>query len=153
MGRPGTRAHVRDATMHNATYVQKGHFAFLRRLPVSSYSFWKEGLLVHYLLAKWSNYNRLHTLEPYLRSATNGSAHKTADLRLAHAQLSRFQVSSRWNVTHVHSCARPSRFLCVTLKNLEGLGTRLCRVHVCALENTRQQWKVPSTHNTWKLKP
>ena len=118
-GGPGTRAHVRDTATHNATYLQKGHLAFSRRQPISSYTFLKEGLLLSYLLDKWSNYNRLHTLEPYLRSATNGSTHKTADFHLAHIQLSRFQVGSRWNVKHVRSCTRPSRF---SVCNIEKLG-------------------------------
>ena len=52
---------------------------------------WKD-MLVYYLLVKLSNYNHLYTLEPYVRSATNASAHKTADLWPAH---SRFHVGSR----------------------------------------------------------
>ena len=70
---------------------------------ISSSSFLKGSFVSLLLLAKWLNYNQLHTFKPYLQSSTNDSAHKTADLRLTHTQLSRFQVCSRWNVTHVHS--------------------------------------------------
>ena len=61
-------------------------------------------------------------------SATNGSIHKTADLWPTHVQLSQFQVCSRWNITHVHSCTRLSHF---SVCNIEKLGVAWGQGYVC----------------------
>ena len=63
------RSHVRDNITPHASRAE-GRFV---KLPILSYRFWKEGLLVHYLLVKWSCYDHLYVLEPYLWPATNGS--------------------------------------------------------------------------------
>ena len=90
----------------------------------------KEGLLVHYLLVKWSYYNQLYILEPYLWPATNRSAHKTADLWPAYTHqtfcLYLVYLLSTYDIAHVTSRTRPSCFSACNIEKLGmGLGMRL----------------------------
>ena len=124
--RKGLVREVTCVTPWHMHVTLQGPKVALWRLPVSSYRFWKEGLLVHYFLFKWSYYNRLYVLEPYLWPATNGSAYKTADLWPTHTHqtfcLHLVYLLSTYDVAHVIShtrLARPSHFSVCNIKNWE----------------------------------
>ena len=107
---PGTRTHVRDANTCHTVRSERLIFEAARFRP----QIMKGWLLARYLLVKWSHYNRLYASEPYFWSATNGSAHKTADLWLVHTHqtfcLYLLYLLSICDVAHVTLRTRPSPF-------------------------------------------